>query len=56
MNDEEIKNELKEIGKKIDKLTRMNESTLRTLYVIIMILIVFFVTTLIYFSGYFPPL
>jgi amino acid permease len=54
MNNEEIKNEMREIGKKLDKLNRNNEITHRTLFVIILILIVFFVMTLIYFLGYFP--
>lgn len=56
MNDEEIKNELKEIRKKLDNINKINENTRKILLIIIMILVIFFFMTFIYFSGHFPPL
>ena len=56
MADEEIQDELKKIGNKLDDIKKINDAILRILLVIVFILICFFFMSLIYFSGHFPPI
>jgi len=56
MADEEIQDELKKIGKKLDDVKKINDVIRKILLVIVLILICFFFMSFIYFSGHFPPI
>jgi len=56
MADNEIQDELKKIGKKLDEVKKINDAVRNILLVIVFILICFFFMSFIYFSGHFPPI
>jgi len=56
MADEEIQDELKKLGKKLDDIKKINDAIHKILLVIVFILICFFFMSFIYFSGHFPPI
>ena len=56
MADDEIQDELKKIGKKLDDVKKINDAIRNVLLVIVFILICFFIMSFIYFSGHFPPI
>jgi len=56
MPDDEIQDELKKIGKKLDDVKKINNSIRNVLLVIVFILICFSFMSFIYFSGHFPPI
>ncbi len=56
MADDEIQDELKKIGKKLDDVKKINDAIRKILLVIVFILICFFFMSFIYFSGHFPPI
>jgi len=56
MADEEIQDELKKLGKKLDNIKKINDAIHKILLVIVFILICFFFMSFIYFSGHFPPI
>ena len=56
MTDDEIQDELKKIGKKLDDVKKINDAIRNVLLVIVFILICFFIMSFIYFSGHFPPI
>lgn len=56
MNEENIQNELKEIGQKLDRIGKLNNNILTTLTILVIILIILVFMCFIYFSGHFPPI
>ena len=56
MANDEIQDELKKIGKKLDDVKKINDAIRKLLLVIVIILICFFFMSFIYFSGHFPPI
>lgn len=56
MNDENIREEIKEIGKKLDRIVKLNNNILTSLTIIIIILIILVSMCFVYFSGHFPPI
>ena len=56
MADDEIQDDLKKIGEKLDDVKKINDAIRKILLVIVIILICFFFMSFIYFSGHFPPI
>ena len=56
MANDEIQDELKKIGKKLDDVKKINDAIRNVLLVIVFILICFLFMSFIYFSGHFPPI
>lgn len=56
MNQENIQKELKEIGKKLDRIGKLNNNILTALTIIVIILIILVFMCYLYFSGHFPPI
>ncbi|MFX1418768.1 MAG: hypothetical protein ACFE9N_07605 [Promethearchaeota archaeon] len=56
MIDEDKKNELNEIVKKLDRIRKLNDDIRFILMIIVIILIIFTFMSFVYFSGHFPPI